>query len=279
MVTVPNLDPAGNVGWMLTIYPESPDFDQPWELRSARVQPISGMRPDLMGVWSTPPRPEELYITDDVRLWLILTGAGVAAFSLNTIRENVTQSINQSVGRTNPRSVTVAVTRQDLADRIAASLKKEFPRPPVAQLNRQQIIQLFPPARDAQGVLDPVKRTSPRRKAADVPTQPEAAPLDGSSQISQSRPPRGARAADAQGQKDTPAVPPATAVQPAPPEPPLPTQSPARDDRGEDMTRVIRQLAALQETNPDDWENVKASLNESLVSAVERFRAAPRASP
>ena len=93
VITVPNLDQAGNANWILTINPDAPDLDQSWRDSPGRIQAITGRRPDLMGTYNTPERPEMLYVTDDIRVWIMLRATGCASLYTTTIRDRIGDSV------------------------------------------------------------------------------------------------------------------------------------------------------------------------------------------
>lgn len=301
---VPNIDQAGNVDWMLTVASGSPDFDRPWLPASPRVIPISGMRLDLLGSFAQRQRPDEMYVTDDVRIWLILRSADVAALHVNSIQDRVVQSISQSLSRIRPPKVTVAMTRPQLAAMTTQNIADTLPNLTLERLSKEQILAMLPPPRDAETIFssihaaaqpaEPQRAATPRADApapveADAPANPgQRAPANDRRFVgtgeravihapARAAPPPPDPEPDHVGQTDSPA-PVAEPDQPRPGEPDNGESGPpATPELEVDMDLVIARLAGVCQHSPDEWDTLKAKLSPGLIEAVEERAAEFRA--
>ena len=189
VLMIPSLDEAGNADWLLGVPPRSPDFDRPWSPIPAKTLPIGGYRPTLLGLYGNPRRAERLYLTDDIRVWLTLRGAGLPCLRLNSAGNKAPDYTLAALARSQPQSITVAVLRTELSRRLTREIRKTLPETDLSWLEPERIIHLLPPPQDpariasalepGSAVAEPDRATNgtgPHFKVDSEPTMPELLP-------------------------------------------------------------------------------------------------------
>ena len=285
VITVPNLDQAGNTTFIMTMFPYCPDYDRPWKLEMKRMAPIAGSRPDLMGSFARREPADTLYVTDDLRVWLIIRAMGIPAVYMTTIRERISESVTQSVGRMRSTSVIIAVTRPELALQIAERLAADRPEVHSTVLDQESILSMFPPPRTRGNVFGNINsRGRQRRNGSRArPTRSETAQQSVSSEVVETQSAEDPETADQAANNPEPAEAPELANITQPSQSPDTQATEARvpdaqetdpqeeDDRTrEQQAEAIRRLAEVRLNQPEEWVAIKCQLSPNIVELIEQ---------
>lgn len=285
VITVPNLDQAGNTTFIMTMFPYCPDYDRPWKMEMKRMAPISGSRPDLMGSFARREPANTLYVTDDLRVWLIIRAMSIPALYMTTIRERVAESVTQSIARMRSTSVIIAVTRPELAQQIAERVADDRPEVHSTVLDQESILSMFPPPRTRSNVFGNIHSRGRQRRngSRSRPSRSETNQQPATSGAVETQPPEDPETAVLAANIPKPAEKPepANITQPSPSpdtsvtDTTVPDDQETDDQEENDRTReqqaeAIRRLTEVRLNQPEDWAAIKHQLSPDIVELIEQ---------
>ena len=129
-IVIADTDPHDNVMWMASIPPTVPnDPRRGWSQRRPNNVGLPGRRPYLLGLTAVPRNTNQLVLTDDLRLYLVLKYQGITAAAI--LEGADPQLVAQSLMRRTPRTLCIITHNQADRNALRGILDEHHPDLPV----------------------------------------------------------------------------------------------------------------------------------------------------
>ena len=191
-IVIADTDTHGNVMWMASIPPTVPnDPRRGWSQRRPNNVGLPGRRPYLLGLTAVPRNTNQLVLTDDLRLYLVLKYQGITAAAI--LEGADPQLVAQSLMRRTPKTLCIITHNQADRNALREILHEHHPdlpvytHPKIAILKQLHVFTrdlealwqhhtpttMEPDAKDHENPHDLSRSDRPTNDIQDVPTLEE----------------------------------------------------------------------------------------------------------